>query len=336
MTARTGRAVVVALVCALALGAGNVESFADNTRGNGDSTGTGQSTASGGGTSYQVHVSYTHRGNGEGDGSTPVTSSDANFSPPVCWYTSFTPDEFKDEIDRRYIAAGQEGAGTVYTYYNEVQSDMNDIKYHKGDDGSWWVLTWDDNALNEPGATCPYSTGWMWEPPADPPQGAISPEVLAKAAYGQLKLPTKGVKLSPQPGNQKVNLPTYVDFKETDAQVSVTAQLTEPNGDAVAATVVAQPYSLHVEAGTQYASPQSCDYRFSQSGTGASLDTSGASCNVTYTKASSGNYTFTAAMTWKVWWTPTADVQPAGTALPDGMSQSEQPVTVEEIQTVNR
>jgi hypothetical protein len=29
-------------------------------------------------------------------------------------------------------------------------------------------------------------------------------------------------------------------------------------------------------------------------------------------------------------------VQPAGTALPDGMSQSEQPVTVEEIQTVNR
>lgn len=334
---RLSRGVVVILTCVSALAAAD-GAWANTGKGYGDSgsSSSSDSGATGDGTSYQVHVKYTHRGTSDGDGAAPVTSSDANFSPPVCWYTSFTPDQFHAEIDRRYDEAGQEGAGTVSDYYNQVQSDMSDIKYHKGDKGSWWVLTWDDNALNEPGATCPYNTGWIWEPPADPPEGAISPQVLAQAAYGQLKLPTKGVELSPKPGNQKVNLPTYVDFKEADAQVSVTAQLTEPNGDTVAATVVAQPYSLHVEAGTRYASPESCDYRLGQSGEGASLDSSGAACNITYTKASAGTYTFTAAMTWRVSWTPTAEVRPDGTPLPDGRSDSDQPVTVEEIQTVNR
>jgi hypothetical protein len=37
-----------------------------------------------------------------------------------------------------------------------------------------------------------------------------------------------------------------------------------------------------------------------------------------------------------VWWTPTADVEPNGTALPDGLSPYKAPVTVEEIQSVNR
>ena len=330
---RLSRSALVALLCATALVAGSVEAFASTGKNNGDSS---TSNASGDGTSYQVHVSYTHRGNADGDGSTPAKSSDVNFTPPSCWYTSFTPDQFKAEIDRRYISAGQERADTVYNYYNQVQSQMNEIKYHQGDDGSWWVLTWDESQIDNPNALCPYDTGWMWEPPATPPKGAISPQVLAQAAYGQMKLPTKGVELSPKSENQKVNLPTYVNFKQADAQVSVTAQLTEPNGTNVAATVVAQPYSLHVDAGTQFASPGSCDYTFTRSGTGSSLDTSGAACNITYTKASAGTYPFTAEMTWRVWWTPTADVQPAGTGMPDGFSEFPEPVTVQEIQSVNR
>lgn len=321
-------------VSALAVGVDGA--FANAGKNYGDGSTTSSSTATGDGTSYQVHVDYSHRGTSDGDGSAPAKSSDASFTPPVCWYTSFTPEEFHAELDRRYNAAGKEGAETVSDFYNGVESDLNTIKYHQGDKGSWWVLTWDDSALNEPGASCPYDTGWMWEPPAKQPKGAITPEVLAQAAYGQMKLPTKGVELSPNPANQKVNLPVYVSFKQADAQVSVTAQVTEPNGQTVAATVVAQPYSLHVDAGTQYASPESCDYTFSGSGSGASLDTSGAACNITYTKASAGTYTFTADMTWQVWWTPTADVQPDGTAMPDGLSEFPQPVTVEEIQAVNR
>jgi enoyl reductase len=320
-------------LCLAAVAVGPTQASANTGKDNSGSTNT--TTDSGGqGTSYHVRVSYTHRGAGRG--AVAATSSDEGFAPPVCWYTSFTPDQFKDEIDRRYVAAGQEGADTVSDYYNEVQSDMTAIKYHKGDKGSWWVLTWDDAQLNRPDATCPYTEGWMWEPPAKAPAGAITPAVLAQAAYGQLTLPKEGVALSPAAANQKVNLPTYVRLRQAHAQVSVTAQLTEPGGEVVAATVVAQPYRLRVDAGTQYASPGSCTYDVPAGAKGGALDTAHAECNITYTKASSGTYPFTAATTWRVWWTPTADVQPDGTALPDGLSQDEQDVTVQEIQSVNR
>lgn len=314
---------VVGLVASLALTSGTA--YADISA---DPTPT--STATGDGSTYQVHVNYTHRG--EGDNPTAVKYS-GSFTPPVCWYTAMTPDQFKAEIDRRYTNAGQKREDTVYNYYNQVQSDMNQVKYHQGDDGSWWVLTWDDSRLNDPGAAmCAYQDSWMWRPPADPPAGQITPEVLADAAYGQMKLPSRGVTLSPVAQNQKVNLPTYVAFTQAAAQVSVTAQVTEPDGTVVAATVVAQPSNLHVDAGTQYASPTSCDYAMD----GAKLNSAGSGCNITYNRASHGTYPFTADMTWHVWWSPTADPRPDGTGLEDGYSESQQDVTVQEIQAINR
>lgn len=293
------------------------------------------SGAHGDGLTYYVHVNYTRRGVSSADDPQPITSSSANFTPPVCWYKSFTPEQFKSEIDRRYNAAGHSGAETVYNYYNEVQSQMSAIKYHQGDKGSWWVLTWDDSVLNNPNAPlCPYDTGWMWQGPADPPPPLkISPQVLAQAAYGQMKLPTKGVTLSPVPDNQKVNLPTYVSFRNGVSQVSVTAQL-----DNVAATVVAVPERLHVDAWTSYADPESCDYSFTGSGGKYALNSADAGCNVTYRKAtqSGDSYSFQAELTWRVTWTPSANAQPGGQGLPDGFSDFGQPVTVQEIQSVNR
>jgi enoyl reductase len=293
------------------------------------------SDAGGDGTTYTVHVSYTHRGTG-GEGSQPMRSSNANFVPPVCWYQSFTPEEFEQEIKRRYYSAGNSHTGTVYDYYNQVQSQMNEIKYHRGDDGSWWVLAWDETQLDAPGShVCPYDTGWLWQGPGDPaPPLVISPEVLALAAYGQMTLPAKGVALNPVAGNQKVNLATYVSFQDAVTPVSVTAQL-----DAVAATVVAVPYSLHVDAGTSFAEPRSCDYRFTSAGGGYEVDSADEACNVTYRKAtaSGDTYPLRAEITWRVTWTPTADPRPgAGQGLPGGYSDFDQPVTVQEIQTVNR
>jgi hypothetical protein len=314
------------------LGLGTGSAVADITA---NPSSTASSDAKGDGSTYSVHVSYTHRGVSGDDDPQPVTSSDAGFTPPVCWYTSFTPGEFKKEIDRRYDAAGQSGAETVADYYNEIQSQMTGIKYHKGDKGSWWVLTWDDSALNNPdGPMCPYSTGWMWQGPNDPPPPLkISPEVLAQAAYGQMTLPTKGVTLSPRPANQKVNLPTYVSFENGIAQVSVTAQL-----DDVAATVVAVPKLLRVDAGTSYAQPAGCDYSFTGSGGRYAMNSAGADCNITYRKATEGGgaYPLQAALTWLVTWTPTADARPGGQGMPDGVSDFNQPVEVQEIQTVNR
>lgn len=321
------RAGAVLTACAAAITAGMTSASAGNGKTGGNS---GTSTASGSGSEYQVHVNYTHRG--EGSGAQPVRYS-GSFTPPVCWYTAMTPEQFHAELDRRYTNAGQNREDTVYNYYNQVESDMNSIKYHQGDKGSWWVLTYDDSRLNDGNAPmCPYEQGWMWQPPANPPKGAITPEVLADAAYGQMKLPSRGVTLSPVAQNQKVNLPTYVAFRQAAAEVSVTAQVTEPDGQVIAATVVARPSNLHVDAGTQYADPGSCDYTMS----GAKLNSAGAGCNITYTRASAGTYPFTADMTWRVWWSPTATPQDNGTALEPGYSESHQDVTVQEIQAVNR
>ncbi|SEO37387.1 hypothetical protein SAMN05216267_1024134 [Actinacidiphila rubida] len=294
-------------------------------------TDTSGSSASGDGESYTVQVNYVHRG--QGNDSQPAKYS-GSFTPPACWYTAMTPDQMREEIKRRYYAAGHDGAGTIYEFYNDQNNQMEDDgHYHQGQDGNWWVLTWDEQRLKDFSATCPYQQGYFWAPPNQPPAGRITPRMLADAAYGQLTLPSRGVTLSPVAQNQKVNLPTYVNFTQADGEVSVTAQVTEPDGQVIAATVVAQPTSLHVEAGTQYADPPSCDYDM----TGAKLNSAGTGCNITYNRASHGTYPFTADMTWTVTWTPTADPAPGGQRLqPDGFSESRQDVTVQEIQAINR
>ncbi|MFF7158747.1 hypothetical protein [Streptomyces sp. NPDC008139] len=332
MSNRFSRGLVTTLMCLSFLTAGVTSASAgDDVDANGP---TGNSTTTGDGTTYTAHVDYVHRGTGDGDNPQPVRSSNANFSPPVCWYTAMTPEQMKAEIMARFYKAGHDGSGTTYNFYNDQNNEMDGYKYNEGKDGNWWVLTWDEVQMNQPNhGFCPYDDGYFWRPPANPPAGQITPKMLADAAYGQMKLPSKGVDLSPAPENQKVNLPTYVKFQRANAQVSVTAQLTEPNGQVLAATVTAVPQSLTVQAGTQYARPGSCEYDL---GGAAALNSAGAGCNVTYLKASAGTYPFTADMTWRVWWTPTANSQPNGTAMDAGFSEFQQDVTVQEIQAVNR
>jgi enoyl reductase len=109
--------------------------------------------------------------------------------------------------------------------------------------------------------------------------------------------------------------------------------LREPDGRVIAATVAASPSSLKVDAGTTWASPQSCTYQMSD----ATLNSSGASCNITYRKSSNGGtYPFTSDLTWNVWWTPTDVAQDNGAQLPQGFSEYPEAVTVQEIQAVNR
>jgi enoyl reductase len=297
---------------------------------------TGSTTgASGGqtsGSSYVAQVSFTTTGV-SADGR-PITSSDVTYDPPVCWYTAMTPDEMRAEIKRRYDDAGARMAGTEYNFYNDQNNQMEDDgHYHQGQDGSWWVLTWDEERLNAGDYNCPYDEGYFWRDPGNPPAGAITPEILAGAAYKRLKLPPKAVTLSPNPQNQKVNLPTWVSFAGAGDTVSVTATLTEPNGQVIAATVAARPSRLKVDAGTTWASPQSCTYQMN----GGALNSSNASCNITYRKSSNGGtYPFTSDLTWNVWWNPGTAARDGGTALPSGYSEYPEAVTVREIQSVNR
>ncbi|MEE4545707.1 hypothetical protein V2S66_27530 [Streptomyces sp. V4-01] len=321
------RVAAVTLMCAGALLAAPHLAVAGNGK-----TGGGSSGANQDGESYVAHVSYSYHGVTK-DGA-PMTSSDADYSPPVCWYTAMTPDQMRAEINRRYDEAGADNAGTVYEFYNNENNRMEtDGHYNQGKDGSWWVLTWDEERLNAGDYNCPYDQGYFWRDPGNPPAGVITPEILAGSAYKRLRLPPKAVALSPNPGNQKVNLPTWVSFKGTGDLVSITAQLTEPNGQVVSATVAASPSSLKVDAGTTWASPRSCTYKMAD----GALNSSGAACNITYRKSSNGGtYPFTSDLTWDVWWTPTAAAQRGGTPLPQGYSEYPEAVAVQEIQAVNR
>lgn len=282
-------------------------------------------------------VTVTGPGKSGGSGTQPITSSDVNFSPPDCWYESFTPDEFKGVLDQRYTDAGNNHAGTIYDYYYGVRNNMEDIHYHKGDDGSWWLLVYNPDLPADTGGNCTLTEGWRWVGPGDPPvPGVVTAKMLSDVAYKETQLPVGKIQLSPSAQNQKVNLATYVKFAAALPETWVTAQVPNPP---VAATVVADPYSLHVEAGTGFADPRSCDYRFVPSGDAYNVDTSGSGCNLTYRKATphGGSYTLTVQITWHVHWTASADRNgPVAQTLADGYTTTTQNVTVQEIQAVNR
>ncbi|MCZ4101521.1 hypothetical protein C8250_020250 [Streptomyces sp. So13.3] len=272
----------------------------------------------------------------EETGSKPITSSDATWTPPPCWYEPFTPEEFDALLLAKYYKAGADHSGTVYDYYYQIRSKMEAIHYHKGDKGSWLVLVRNENLPPGSAAPCSSTTSWQWTGPGTPPPPGpvITAKMLSDVAYGATKLSSRQVTLSPAAGNQKVNLATYVKFDHPINPVWATAQLKALN---LAATVVAVPSALHIDAGTSNADPQSCNYSFTPSGATYQVDSSSAACNITYRKATTGGapYTFKAQITWNVTWTPTATPQPGvGERMNDGYSTSEQAVAVQEIEAV--
>ncbi|MEC3995981.1 hypothetical protein VSR01_21640 [Actinacidiphila sp. DG2A-62] len=281
-------------------------------------------------------VSVTGTGTQSDDSTQPITSVNASFTPPDCWYEALTPAEFEAYLNQRYDDAGNAMEDTVYDYLYQIRSDMNAIHYHQDDKGAWWVLAYNPDLPEYSAGTCTLSNPWEWVKAGDPPPPAsVTPEMLSKVAYGATHLRKGKVELSPAAGNQKVNLATYLKFEAALPEVYVTAQVPNPP---VAATVVADPYSLHVEAGTKWADPSSCDYKFVKNGDTYNIDTSGAGCNITYRKSSNGGtYQLTAQITWHVHWTATADPHgPAAGTMDDGYTTAVQNVTVREIQSVNR
>jgi enoyl reductase len=215
-------------------------------------------------------------------------------------------------------------------------------KYNKGKEGLWWQVTYNPNVSAAYAlAHCPpYAEPEVWVPTGDPapPPGVPRPVDLKDIAYSKTTLPNPPVELSPVAQNQTVNLATYVKFAGAFGRVYTTAEINAPQyGVNVAATVLAVPTALRIDAGTSYAATQTCTYALTpgQSG-GYQVDSSQDSCNVTYRKA--GVYTLHAELTWRVTWTPSADPNgpAAAPGLPDGLSYADVPVTTREIQTVVR
>jgi hypothetical protein len=265
----------------------------------------------------------------------PMVPAVGHWEPPACWYEpKYSPAELESHLAKDDYGTGSAG--------HEEGRKYNKVHFHEGDKGVWYELMGDSSSDPVGYGKCAlHKDTYLWIGPADPaPPNApvIDPQILAGLAYNRTTLPAPPVMLSPEADHQVVNLATYATFARRLDRVWVTAGLHYLGVD-VAATTVATPEKLRLDAGTEYADPQSCTYDLSKKGNGYAVDTKNAGCNITYRKSSGdGHYTLRASITWKVTWTASAD--PDGPvqqpALPDGLSTVEQAVTVKEIQTVNR
>ncbi|MFF4343204.1 hypothetical protein ACFY00_25155 [Kitasatospora sp. NPDC001540] len=266
-----------------------------------------------------------------------LTSIGGSWEPPACWYEpQYTPEEFDAAyqalLEQLHGAMGAEAKAE----YDKLKADGD---FHRGQDGRWWGMVKTNKAWDLPvTAPCTQRQGIVWVPTGNPPADllAVTPLMLSKLAYAATKLPPPSVTLSPAADHQTVNLPVFVSFEQPIQPVTVTASLNY-SGVNIAASTLAVPTSLRVDAGTGDADPGVCTYRFVKSGGGYQVDSSHADCNITYLRSSrGGSYPLTAQVTWKVTWTPSANPygQPAN-ALPDGVTGGQpQDVVVREIQTV--
>ncbi|QQM42698.1 hypothetical protein [Streptomyces liliifuscus] len=293
--------------------------------------GTDEGATSGNGT-IGANIRISQSNPGSGGPTTTATSSNANWKPPVCWYEPmYTPEEYEEFIKSAYTTAAEPAAS-----YARKRDKAN---YNKGDKGLWWQVKFRDDTYSE---ACPVTTdNWeTWVPPADPQPdpNKLTPEILSELAFNSTELPAPPVELSPRADRLIVNLGTRVKFRGDFDRVWTTASINY-KGVQMAATTVATPVALKVEAGTDDADPQTCTYDLVKGKNRYTVDSEDAGCNVAYRRSSGdGTYPFKASITWKVTWTDSADPDgpPRQPALPDGLSTYEENVTVKEIQSVNR
>ena len=286
-------------------------------------------------------VSYTSHNVPETGGSPMAPAAGADWEPPACWYEPrFTPAEFSayiSKVDGRHGEASRAEGGLGGKY--------DDL--HQGDKGSWYQMRYDDDPDADIPKACTQQDGYVFIRPGDPaPADApvLDPEILAGLAYNRTKLPAPPLTLSPKPGHQVVNLPTHARFTKKLDRVWVTAAIDAAGLD-LAATTVAEPSALRLEAGTDEAEPSSCTYDLKGEGKGDgnggtyTVDTEKSDCNITYRRSTAKGeaHTLKAYLTWKVTWTEGADPDGAPQhPMPDGESAAELPVMVKEIQSVNR
>ncbi|WP_419995971.1 hypothetical protein [Streptomyces boninensis] len=299
----------------------------------GDRDGTADSTPTpdSGGDTVSTQIKY--EVSDTGSSGTPMTSAKVDWSPPPCWfepkYTNKTLDEHNEKLHEDPMSGVN---GEV------LERRKQETAAHKGEKGYWYERT----PVMSP-RSCEIGELWVWVPEGDPdpPADVVDPEILAGLAYKQIKLPKPPVELSPSGDKQKVNLETQVKFGKNLDRAWATATLDNDDANVhIAATTVAEPYQLKIDAGTDSAAPRTCTYKLDKGDGGYKVNSANEDCNVTYQRSSrGGTYPLSAQLVWKVTWNQTDGPDgPAEAApeLPNGVSVYEQDVTVKEVQTVTR
>ncbi|MEV8319000.1 hypothetical protein AB0Q95_33080 [Streptomyces sp. NPDC059900] len=288
-------------------------------------------------------ITYTRSGNSPGSG--PVTSVDPNWTPPPCWYApEWKASEFGEYRDRLYFGARHDPDAprdALKEMSDENQGYRKDnYNIDKEKEGMWWGAQFSPDATVAEQAKCSDPPFWVDNGDTPDVPNAISPEILAELAYNQIQVPGTKVSLAPD-GPSKVNLPTWAWLDKGDFQpVSVTASLDVP-GLHIEATTTAKPTALSIKPGTEDAVriPASGKCEMNEDGSIGEPYAKGKAneeppCGVTYHRSSgNGTYNLQATATWDITWTGSGGT---GGDLPDGEYGDDQPVTVEEVQSVNR
>ncbi|WP_079170277.1 hypothetical protein [Mangrovactinospora gilvigrisea] len=285
---------------------------------------------------YAWNVNYDTSKDKTGVGAGPVTPV-ANYTPPACWYApTWDAKGYKKYAEDSYNGEHNDphGAGS-----DLIQDGNGKDPYHlkEQDKGYWWYGHIDQSQLNSPNiGDC--NAKPFWVPKGVTPKAAesLSPEQLAQLAYAHLKVPPTRVTLNPAM-LQTVNLPTWVWLKANRFHpMSVTAS-TGLLG--ISATTTATPVSLHLDAGTADAQlyPSSGDCPAKADGTIGTAykpgDKGDPPCGIRYQHAStSGPFTMTATLTWKVTWT--SNLAAGRHQLPSGTFRQPHDMSVQEVQTV--
>ncbi|MEU9447146.1 hypothetical protein [Streptomyces sp. NPDC048277] len=273
----------------------------------------------------------------------PVT----DWTPPACWYEPRSAAEFKDYVETMYTetvnAPGQANyAKESVGQFRDIYKDGKYKNYNedKADEGNWWVAVQNPDRVNDP-ASWECSDLPFWVANNDDPgvPQAVTPKILAEAAYDAIQLPDTKVTLAPAEIT-KVNLATWAWLDKAEfKKVSVTASL-NADGLNIQATTTAKPISLRLEPGTSDAEtiPASgvCTMNADDSvgepyAKGKSDQTP--PCGITYLRSSGGGaYHLKATITWQISWSGTGG---AGGDLPDGTFGTTQDIRVQEAQAVN-
>lgn len=288
-----------------------------------------------------------------------LSSSDVSWTPPPCWIGPIGgPAEFKQMVEkqvkdtdsypgqanyameamdeyRRHYAEGYtwSGGGDGYKDYNMDQTGK----------GLFWGPYENPNSDSPDRFDC-NSTLPMWVPNGQRPPGGtpnvITTAMLARIAAAQTQVPGVAIETNPR-GTQTVNLPTWVKLQDNYAPVSVRATIDLGGGATMWAETTAKTDGAHIDPGTSDAQvfPGSGDCPVGAGGRiGADYNgdpTATPPCGVTYRRSTQnrGPFQLNVSTVWAVTWQGSDGA--AGTFAPATITDPT-PVTVREIQTVNR
>ncbi|MET9409463.1 hypothetical protein ABZX90_27410 [Streptomyces sp. NPDC002935] len=334
----------VAGVCALMPGTA-MAGWGPGGKSNGGATNTGGGRS---GTDIVSMVRYSGSSKGDSGGKGNVTPV-GNWNPPACWYEPRTANDFQKYVENMYTETvnypGQHSyAKTAVGQFRDTYKDgkYKDYNLDMADKGTWWVAVQDPDRWMEPAAQlCNEMPFWVVNGDTPDVPNAVTPKVLAELAYNRLQLPQTQVTLAPK-NITKVNLRTWAWLDKAKFKaVDVTAQI-NVGGLSIQATTTAKPVALELEPGTKDAEtyPASGKCAINDDGSIGEPYAAGNAdrtppCGLKYLRSSGdGTFPLKATVTWEITWTGTGNPQP--TRLPDGTFGSEQDVTVQEIQAVNR